>query len=78
LHNPLGCLPHNSVIALDKALDYLRGVLEQMPAIGHLHGLWSALCGGFLVRTAAVPCYDLDLGMALQPGEHRSGPPIFE
>jgi hypothetical protein len=27
LHDPLGCLPDNGVIALDKALDYLRGVL---------------------------------------------------
>jgi hypothetical protein len=62
----------NGVIALDNALDYLRGFLEQMPAIGHLHGLRSALCGGFRVRTAAVACYEPDLGIALQPGEHRN------
>jgi hypothetical protein len=65
LHDPLGCLPENGVIALDKALECFRDVLEQVPAIGHLHGLWSTLRGGLGVRAAAVPCYDLDLGMAL-------------
>ena len=78
LHDPLGCLPENGVLALDKALDYLRSILEQVPAIGHLHGLWSAICCGLGVRTAAVPCYDPDLGMAFQPGEHPSGLPVFE
>jgi hypothetical protein len=71
-------LAENGVIALGKALNYLRGVLKQVPAISYLHGLRSTICRSLGVRAAAIPCYDPDLGMALQPGGHRSGLPIFE
>jgi hypothetical protein len=48
-----------------------RGVLEQVPAVGHLLGLRCSLAGGRTITWTTVAADDLNLWVLAQPGDHR-------
>ena len=64
---------HVSLHALDKGGG---GVLQQVPAVGDLQRLRSALGGPLAIATAAVAADDLDAGMRCEPVPHGAALPI--
>ncbi len=53
-----------------------HGVLQQMPAVGDLYGLGSALGGPFAIAAAAVAADDLDAGMGGKSARNGATLPI--
>ncbi len=47
-------------------------IFEKMPAVGNLDGLGSAFGRRVAVTTATIAADNLDLGMVLEPGRHRT------
>jgi hypothetical protein len=55
--------PDRAAVALEDALDDLLPVGDEMPAVGHLHRLWSALPGACGILLTAVTRDDLGAGI---------------
>ena len=73
-----GRLAQRLLLLQQELLQGAGQIVHEVPTVGDLHGLRSALCGGLGVRAAAVPGYDLYLWMAFQPGSYRLGLPAFQ
>src|SRR5262249_20945959 len=56
-----------ATVTLEEAFEHLADVLEQVPAIGDLHGIGRGFGGGLGVGAGAVAADDLDTGVVLQP-----------
>ena len=53
---------------IEKALEVLPQVDQQMIAVSHLNRLGSAFSQRLRIRAGSISTHDLDLGMRLQPG----------
>src|SRR5262245_7874157 len=56
------------MVALDNTFEYVARVLDQVEAIGDLHGVWCSLTPGASVVGGSVSRDNLDARMLAQPG----------
>jgi hypothetical protein len=64
-------LLETGVLTCQEPLDSLAQILQQVPAVGHLHRVWRAFASPFGVFGRAVAGDDLDAWMRLEPRRER-------
>lgn len=69
-------LPQVGAIPPDDAFDCLRQIVQEVPGIGHLHGLRSVGLGPVAEGTGTVAADDPDLRVIPQPGREGSRGPV--
>jgi hypothetical protein len=64
----LGCGPQRSRLLIQQPLQEVTKIAQQVPTIGHLNGVGSALGGPVGVKASTISADDLNPRMCLEPG----------